>query len=174
MVTTSSSTSSRPPQSASLVYLTLWQHFQKRGAETKESMVKVTTWILGFASAVLAFLIQETVTVGGAGGFGVAHPASAIILAAAGIVLCRFAVLVLRDFNTHIDDQFDAADHALRHLKTLQPLLGIDPKVGPGPYQGQRLADRLETVVNMFSFVLVLALSGGVVQLAADVANATG
>jgi hypothetical protein len=82
-----------------LDYVALWQYFEKRGVEVKESMVKVLTWILGFASAVLAFLIQKTVTVGGAVGFRVEHPVGAVVLAAAGLALCWFAILVLRDFQ---------------------------------------------------------------------------
>jgi hypothetical protein len=148
-----------------LDYVALWQYFQKRGVEVKESMVKVLTWILGFASAVLAFLIQKTVMVGGAVGFRVEYPLAAVVLAAAGLALCWFAILVLRDFNKHIDGQFDAADRALREVRALQPLLGIDPAAGPGEYKGQRLAKRLEGVVLMFAAVFALAAFAGAARL---------
>jgi hypothetical protein len=165
---------SSPPSIGALDYLALWQYFQERGVETKESMLKVLTWILGFASAVLGFLIQKTVTIGGAVGFQIEHPVSVLALATAGLALCWFAVLVLRDFNTHIDSHFDAADRVLRELRSLQPFLGIDPRVGPGEYKGQRLAKRLEGVVLMFAAVFILAALGGAARLLLRIADPVG
>jgi hypothetical protein len=98
-------------------------------------------------------------------GFRVENPVSVLALAAAGLALCWFAILVIRDFNTHIDGHFDAADGALRELHSVQKLLGIDPAVGPGEYMGQRLAKRLEGVVLMFAGVFALAALGGVARL---------
>ena len=154
-----------PIESAkNLDYLTMWKYFQERGLQTKESMVQVTTWILGFVSAVLAYLVDKTVSVGGTIGFRVDQPATAIGVAASGLALCWFAILVLRDFNEHIDRHFDAADRALKQITSLQPLLGNDPTVDPGPYKGQRLAKRLELVVWMFVAVFALVVISGAVR----------
>ena len=156
---------SSPTIRASLDYFEVWKHFQKRGAEAKESMVKVQTWILGFASALLAYLVDKTMAVGGPLGFQVTQPLTALILALSGLALARFAWVTMKDFGSHIDGQFDSADRALRELVLLQPLLGIDPHVGPGPYKGARLSHRLGVLIIFFAIIFGLAAATSIVSL---------
>ena len=69
---------SEPPDTAST---DLWKFFETRGAEQKESMFKLVTWIVGFAAVVLGFAVKE--------GFGpglekIVHPRMLFILGCSG------------------------------------------------------------------------------------------
>jgi hypothetical protein len=60
----------------------LWKFFEQRGAEQKESLFKLVTWIVGFAAVILGFTVKE--------GFQskyetIAHPACSSFLAVSGL-----------------------------------------------------------------------------------------
>jgi hypothetical protein len=65
MATDSAPSATAPPAPTSPDYFAVWKHFQERGAQARESLVKVVTWNLGFASVLLAYLIDKTVAVWG-------------------------------------------------------------------------------------------------------------
>ena len=48
---------SQVPETLDTPSIDLWKFFEERGAEQKESLFKLITWIIGFAAVVLGFAI---------------------------------------------------------------------------------------------------------------------
>lgn len=67
-----------PPDTAST---DLWKFFETRGAEQKESLFKLVTWIVGFAAVVLGFAVKEGL---GPGLEKIVHPRMLFILGCSG------------------------------------------------------------------------------------------
>src|SRR5262245_2303431 len=87
----------------------LWKFFEQRGTEQKESMIKLVTWIVGFAAVVLGFAVKE--------GFDkdfakVAHRGLLFVLGFVGLVLLAHAAVVIKDHGRHINRTFARADAA--------------------------------------------------------------
>jgi hypothetical protein len=49
---------SQVPETLDTPSIDLWKFFEERGAEQKESLFKLITWIIGFAAVVLCFAIK--------------------------------------------------------------------------------------------------------------------
>jgi hypothetical protein len=87
----------------------LWKFFEERGANQKDSMFKLFTWIIGFAAVVLAFAFTE----GFEKGFEtVKHPWMLCMLSGVGLVVVLYAAVVVYDHGRHIDRTFARADAA--------------------------------------------------------------
>jgi hypothetical protein len=87
----------------------LWKFFEQRGAEQKESLFKLVTWIVGFAAVVLGFAVKE--------GFEkglekIAHPFMLFILGCVGLAVVVHAFFIVRDHGRHINRTFARADAA--------------------------------------------------------------
>jgi len=87
----------------------LWKFFEQRGAEQKESLFKLVTWIVGFAAVNLGFTVKE--------GFQskyetIAHPGLLVILSGVGLVVLVHAFFIVRDHGRHINRTFARADAA--------------------------------------------------------------
>ena len=87
----------------------LWKFFEQRGAEQKESLFKLVTWIVGYAAVVLGFAVKE--------GFEkglekIAHPFMVSILGCVGLAVVVLAFFIVRDHGLHINRTFARADAA--------------------------------------------------------------
>jgi hypothetical protein len=40
-------------------YIDLWKYFEDRGYEVKQTMLRVITWIIGFATVALGYIMKE-------------------------------------------------------------------------------------------------------------------
>jgi uncharacterized membrane protein len=90
-------------------YIDLYKFFQSRADTIKASMFASVTWVVGFAAAVLGFVVAtfvdfstDTVTV--------KHPMAAIISSCAGVILCVYALFLLYDAANHIRGNWDRAN----------------------------------------------------------------
>jgi hypothetical protein len=97
------------PESAGAASTDLWKFFEQRGAEQKESMFRLVTWIIGLAAVVLGFAIKE--------GFEkglekVAHARLLLIVSFVGLFVMVHAVFVICDHGRHINRTFARADAA--------------------------------------------------------------
>ena len=53
---------SQVPETLDTPSIDLWKFFEERGAEQKESLFKLITWIIGFAAVVFGFAIKRAST----------------------------------------------------------------------------------------------------------------
>jgi hypothetical protein len=95
--------------SASSVSTDLWKFFEQRGAEQKESLFKLVTWIVGFAAVVLGFAVKEAFEKGLE---KIAHPRMLFILGCVGLAVIIHAFVIVRDHGRHINRTFARADAA--------------------------------------------------------------
>jgi hypothetical protein len=87
----------------------LWKFFEQRGAEQKESLFKLVTWIVGFAAVVLGFAVKEAFEKGLE---KIAHPRMLFILGCVGLAVVIHAFVIVRDHARHINRTFARADAA--------------------------------------------------------------
>jgi hypothetical protein len=124
--------SSQPPHLSTdaLDYVDLWKYFEDRGYEVKQTMLKVTTWIIGFAAMALCFIMKECLTYPSSG-FLIKIPLMLIITSSIGLLITWYADIVIRDFGTHINRHFDRADAARRRNEALCEIWKV------GDYEGR-------------------------------------
>src|SRR6195256_3328031 len=87
----------------------LWKFFEQRGAEQKESLFKLATWIVGFAAVVLGFAVKEAFEKGLE---KVANPRMLLILVCVGLAVFIHAFVNTRDHARHTNRPFARADAA--------------------------------------------------------------
>jgi hypothetical protein len=102
---------SRFSESPNTASTDLWKFLEERGANQKESMFKLVTWIIGFAAVILGFAFKE----GFDKGFeNVEHPRMLLILGCLGLAVIFHAFVVVYDHGRHIERTFARADEARR------------------------------------------------------------
>jgi hypothetical protein len=97
-----------PPTTAST---DLWKFFEEKGAQQKESMFKLVTWIIGFTGVILGYAVSQ--------GFEkglekLAHPRMVFVLGLAGFFVTLSTFWIVRDHGQHINRTYARAD-AARH-----------------------------------------------------------
>jgi len=95
-----------PPTPAST---DLWKFFEEKGAQQRESMFKLATWIIGFTGVILGYTVSH--------GFEqglekLSHPRMVFVLGLAGFFVTRSTIWILRDHGQHINRTFARADAA--------------------------------------------------------------
>lgn len=138
----------------------LWMHFQDRGAAVKASMVGVVSWLLGFSAVLVGYAVDKAFSFDPSP--AVARPWVAVIAGVSGLMLTWYSLIVLGDFDRHIDRSFSTADMILADLRAMFPYLGLDPEKDVPAYKGSGLAGRLRIFVLAFGALFgALALIGG-------------
>jgi hypothetical protein len=82
-------------------YLELWKYFEARADDLKEHMFESVTWIIGFAAAVLGFIIGKFVDFSGPA-LAVKEEWLAVGFCGVGLLLCAYAGLMLAESADHI------------------------------------------------------------------------
>lgn len=104
----------------------LWKFFEERGSKLKESLVSVSTWMLGLATALLGFAVREGFAQGS--GLGeVAHPRLVIGTCVGGLILIAYAFAVTLDYAGHINRIFARASAAADGASTPHEVLSQAP-----------------------------------------------
>ena len=102
-------------------YVELWQYFETRGSELKETMLQVLTVLIGFSAAILAYSVDKTLE------FDffpfVQKPFLLLLLAIVGIGITIYAEIVIQEFGEHINRNFDRADYTRIGNKPLDEIL---------------------------------------------------
>jgi len=134
--------------------LKLWEHYEERADSIKKSMVANTTWLLGFASAILAFTFEKFF-VFSAQSVEVKAAGFAALFCGAGVVICIYALFTLEEFGNHIKRNWDDADYFRVKAGDMPPLTA--PPRRKKSVLPAKIWHRLEVVVVMFlvSFVLL-------------------
>lgn len=94
-------------------YLDLWKHFQARADDLKAEMFERVTWILGIASALIAFAIGEP------GNAKSVASAFVAVLSAIGLALCAYALIIINEYAKHIQRNWARADECLKLVSGL-------------------------------------------------------
>jgi vacuolar-type H+-ATPase subunit I/STV1 len=99
---------SQVPETLDTPSIDLWKFFEERGAEQKESLFKLITWIIGFAAVVLGFAIKE----GFDRNLKADHPRLVFLLGVVGFVVVFHAILIVLDHGWHINRTLARANKA--------------------------------------------------------------
>ena len=93
-------------------YVQLWCHFESRAETLKQGMFATTTWILGFASVLLMYLLKEAFTTATSAGPQPWY----FVGAALGVLLCGVAGMVARYSASHVARNWERAKHCSNEL----------------------------------------------------------
>lgn len=93
-------------------FLELWQYFQDRADKLKERQWTVGTWILTLLSGLIAFSLDENTLIFSFSQTGiiVSKPLPALVLGIVGILICLYGWVVVFNYGTHIQRNWDRAD----------------------------------------------------------------
>jgi len=103
--------------------LQLWLHFAAFGGEDKNRMVTVTSWLLGFSSALLWYVISRLL---GGGGLRLEEPGRALVTAGLGIVISATAGYVALLYGGYSNQNWHRAD-AIAEVRGWHDLLPDHP-----------------------------------------------
>ena len=102
----------------------LWKYFQDRADMLKERQWTIGTWILTLLSGVAAFsLSQETLSITRTG-IAVGKPLPAFVLGLVGILICGYGLVVVRNYGSHIQRNWDRAGRVKRQIHDLDAYWG--------------------------------------------------
>ncbi len=139
-----------------LDYVDLWKYFESRGAEVKNTMLSVVTWVIGFAAVILGFIVKELLD------FRtdillIRYPWHVIGLSLVGIGILYYADVLIRDFGKHINRNFDRADRAREGDRTVDEIWGQEPTTKTKP-ELPAICKRIRAIVWVFGSALVLVV----------------
>ena len=104
--------------------LELWKYFQDRADMLKERQWTIGTWILTLLSGVAAFsLSQETLSITRTG-IAANKPLPAFVLGLVGILICAYGWVVIRNYGTHIQRNWDRAGRVKHQIPDLDSYWG--------------------------------------------------
>lgn len=144
-------------------YLDLWKYFQERADAIKADMFERVTWVLGFASAIVAFAISDL------GAYREKAPEFLRLLALLGQVLCIYALVIIRESSRHIQRNWDRAKRCQTHVAELAAIWdgpNAKPNTGEQPLW-QRPGFQAGFIVALFmaGFAWALLQPETVIQL---------
>ena len=143
----------------------LWKYFQDRADMLKERQWTIGTWILTLLSGVAAFsLSQETLSITRTG-IAVGKPLPAFVLGLVGILICGYGVIVIRNYGTHIQRNWDRANRAKKKIAGLDAIWNGETR---GDQQGRHSLPResIYLLVIVAGFVILLTGIGFVALVA--------
>ena len=132
-------------------YLDLWKYFQGRADSLKESMFESVTWIIGFAAAVLGFVLAEFIDLNDSN-MVINHRGLAILFCAVGIVFCIYALFLLGEFAAHIQGNWDRANECEKQVEGLTSIIRASKQ---GPKWGQ-IWHKVGLIVSLFILAFVI------------------
>lgn len=138
-------------------YLDLWKYFDQKASEIKGAMFTTTTWIIGFAAALLGFLFAKLMD---------HNPVVALIpisllmklVSYSGMVLCIYAFFAIHESAKHIKSNWRYADNCKGMMDT-KFFNFIIPKKSKN--NALQIWDRLYIIVGIFltSFFIIFLWS---------------
>jgi len=144
-----------------LDYVDLWKYFESRGADVKNTMFSVVTWIIGFAAAVLGFLVKEFIGFQ-ADALVILYPLPLIVVSLVGMCIVVYADILIRDFGEHINRNFDRADRAREGDRTVDEIWGGEESVQKAKAGLPPICKRIRAVVWAFGGAFALIILVGV------------
>lgn len=145
----------------------LWKYFQDRADMLKERQWTIGTWILTLLSGVAAFsLSQETLSITRTG-IAVGKPLPAFVLGLVGILICGYGWIVIRNYGTHIQRNWERANRAKNKIAGLDAIWNGETR---DDQQGRRGLPResIYLLVIVAGFVILFA-SIGFISLVATI-----
>ena len=137
----------------------LWKYFQDRADMLKERQWTIGTWILTLLSGVAAFSLgQETLSITRTG-IAVGKPLPAFVLGLVGILICGYGVIVIRNYGTHIQRNWERANRAKKKIAGLDAIRNGETR---DDQQGWRSLPResIYLLVIVTGFVILFASIG--------------
>lgn len=103
--------------------LDLWKYFNDRMLHLKDVLLKVLTWLLGFALAIQGFMVQQKMIGFTSAGFFVVqkeNSTAALFFAALGILLCIYCFYLIYAYSKIINGNWLAAGQIRDELDWLK------------------------------------------------------
>lgn len=104
-------------------YIRLWEYFENRADMLKDRLWTIGTWLLGFNSAILAFIVGTKLIVFDKTDFAIPNPSVVLILVLAGCALCFYARLLIKDYGDHIGRNWERANFLEERLPLIQEVI---------------------------------------------------
>jgi hypothetical protein len=102
--------------------LDLWKYFQNRADMLRDKQWTMGTWIVTLLSGVAAFsLSQQTLSLTPMG-IAVKMPLPAIAIGVVGILICLYGCVVIYNYGTHIQRNWERADRAKERITGLDAI----------------------------------------------------
>jgi len=108
-------------------YLQLWEYFDTHDGELKQRMFQIVTWVIGFAVAILSFILATFVDTSQSA-FIIKERLLAVLLCLAGLVLCGYAGLILAHYARHIEQNWGRSDECAKVIEGLSDLTKGQPE----------------------------------------------
>lgn len=110
-----SASTAQPPnsndRSSEPVNLDLWKYFEDQASKLKDAMFTLVTWMIGLASALLGFIVNEGLS-SNSSKVMVVHPLLVLCLSIAGLLIVRYAFIAVREHGRHMERNFKRAEAA--------------------------------------------------------------
>ena len=120
-------------------------------------MFSQVIWIVGFASAILALQITGTVELLDLRSRCVKDPGIVIGASALGILVCCYAVLLVRESREHIFDNWERAGNCKERIEGLDEVLAVAsarPR-SRSKYSPRQVWNQVFVVIAVFAFCFV-------------------
>jgi hypothetical protein len=141
-------------------YLKLWIYFEDRATSVKAAMFTTITWVVGFMAALLGFIFASLAN-DAPSKAPIELPTLMRLATGAGIVLCIYAFLALRESAKHIRNNWKYADHCLTNIEGLSTIvspsgLELNKRNNPSQQKLWTIWNQLRLLVALF----MLAFAG--------------
>jgi hypothetical protein len=133
-------------------WVELYQFYQSRADDIKAALFASVTWIIGFAAAVLGFVIVTFLDLTKEP-LKIKFPWLAMLFCVVGCALCVYALLLLYDGANHIRANWKRADECEEHVKDL-------PRLAMGTVKRRtgKVWQHMSVVVGGFLIIFVALL----------------
>jgi len=115
-----SSPQSGKDSNSNCTYFERWKHFESVGGADKERMVTLATWLLAFATAILAFLAAKNFDYGK---FCFMREPEALVFSLAGIFICINALYLISAFGSYANLNWFIANSYAKKVDGLKNLI---------------------------------------------------
>ncbi len=103
-------------------YLDLWKYFEERADRVKEAMFSTVTWAIGFAAAILGFIVAKLIDFESAW-FKLRHAGLVLGASAAGIALCVYCWILVGESKKHMIRNWNRAKRCMKQVVGLQGII---------------------------------------------------
>ena len=133
-------------------YVDLWKYFDEKATSVKGAMFNTTTWVIGFASALLCFIFvnlakfESTKAV-------VSLSTLITVVSIAGLAICLYAFFALGESAKHIRNNWEYANHCKSQIEGMEEIFkaGGNNKVG-------KIWNQLRIIVAIFTIAFISLL----------------
>jgi hypothetical protein len=103
-------------------YVDLWKYFQERAETIKQNMFQTVTWLLGLSAGLLGYTLSTFVKFDTAQ-LSVKYPEFGLLFCALGLAICIYAGLLLHDYGSHIQSNWNRADYCKEKVAELDQII---------------------------------------------------